>query len=121
MSATIDGIPWTATAVSVQAAAGVLTLAGTDAAGTTVGVGTVGAVGTNIVMPGGATQASLVTSIGRWQANGLGSGTGSGTITVTTFSATSATGTFSFSVTPAAFTSATGIRTITNGVFSVTF
>jgi hypothetical protein len=114
----IDGVPWTASAVGVQTTGGALVLAGTDAGGqTTVGVTTFGTVGTNSVTAGGVVIGQLRTPAGTWQATG---GAGSGTVTVTSYTATGAAGTFSFTL-PALTGGATGTRTITNGIFSVTF
>ena len=55
----------------------------------------------------------------RWIAGG-GSG-GSGTVRVDTLTDTRATGTFSFTLVPDPATSATGNRSVRNGVFDVTF
>ena len=54
-----------------------------------------------------------------WEATGVTGG--SGTITLTSFTANSATGTFSFILLPSAPSGATGVKTVTQGVFSVTF
>jgi hypothetical protein len=51
-----------------------------------------------------------------WTANVIG---GSGTVTINTLTAAAVSGTFSFSLVPQA--PATGTKTITNGVFNITF
>jgi hypothetical protein len=59
-----------------------------------------------------------------WQALAMGAtlgGIGSGTVTVTTLTAERVAGTFAFTAPAAANSSATGSRTVTNGVFDIRF
>jgi hypothetical protein len=75
--------------------------------------------GTFPVGPGTGNGATGTLTVGRtqvWAANAV---QGSGTITLTTLTISEASGTFSFNLVPAP--PAGGIKTIANGVFSITF
>jgi hypothetical protein len=125
ISAQINGVAWAA--VCVKAATffnGIVSFAGSDnltnvANAEVIGIATQAAGpgtfpislsnGTNAQLTIGATQL--------WQANAvLG---GSGTITLTTLTATGTSGTFSFDL--IAVPPGTGTKSITNGVFNLTF
>ena len=118
MSAQIDSERWTSTCVQTAAwVAGVLSIVGTN--GTEVIALTV-----NAVVPGtadalqGASGAITLPATGATWASGPG---GAISITLTRIDLAGADGTFSFSAAAVAGTSATGTRTVTNGIFNVRF
>lgn len=118
-TAVIDGNTFVATEVIASIQSGILGLSGLSAGRAMelqiAGPATVGpspaAVGRLVEFP----------SLRSWATGG--SNGGSATLTISTLSANGASGTFSFSAPPSAgvTTGATGTRTVTNGVFSVTF
>ena len=123
MTARIDGSSWRATvAIAATYQNGILAVAGGDpvSGGTpTVGFAALAtAPGTFTI--GGTGPANGLVTVGSstWQA---AAGTGSGSITITAISATGARGTFQFTALPVAGTPASGTRTVTEGVFDVTF
>lgn len=120
MSAKVDGASWSATtAIAATYNSNILGIAGTDAAGRSVGFGAaVSAPGTFTIAVTSPAN-GLVNEAGKaWQAAGS---VGSGTITITAISATGAKGTFQFTAAPVAGTGATGNKVVTEGVFDVTF
>ncbi len=129
-SAKIDGVAWTATTVSTLRDAGSLSATGAAFLGggtttsaalgfTLVGTGAVtypvnassGAANVNLQIIGGSAP-------GGWANFVSGS---SGSIVVTSVTATGMSGTFSFTLGPVAGTGALGNKTVTEGVFNVTF
>src|SRR5262249_12912228 len=103
---------------------GILSIGGTDSSrNTTIGFAltpTSAGVGTYTLGPTSAANAQIL--IGNpaagWQA---AVGIGSGTITVNSVSSTAACGTFSCALVAVAGSGATGTKSITDGVFNVTF
>src|SRR5262245_8077766 len=120
----VDGASATATSVTAGFTNGILSIGGTDPSrSTTLGFAlTPTAAGTGTYALGPLSAANAQISIGNpaagWQA---AVGIGSGTITVNSLTSTSASGTFSFSLAAVAGSGATGTKSITEGVFNVTF
>ncbi len=122
MSATFDGATWTASlALAPLFVSETFALSGTDQTGRSLtlsmrasGSGTYPFTGTN----GGA--CNLIIGSATW----LGAPAaqqGSGQIVFTTLNATNAIGTFECSAPPQAGTTASGIKSISNGTFNVRF
>lgn len=121
MSARIDGEAWTADAVlSVSYTGGILAFAGSNTESVTIGVGFIpDGVGAYEIGPGEPTNANVATGTANtWTAS---SASGSGSVTLTSWSEHSATGTFSFVASAVGSSGATGTRSVTEGVFDVTF
>jgi hypothetical protein len=118
----VDGVATTATSVTAAVVNGTLTIGGTDPSrNMTIGLAvTASGAGTYALGPLSPANAHLYVGnpVAGWQA---GVGLGSGTITVTSLTSTSASGTFSFSMIAVAGTGATGTKSVTEGVFNVTF
>jgi hypothetical protein len=127
MSAQINGAAWTATCVATaNFVAGVLAIGGSDGANPiqTIGAGTAaGGPGTYPIGPppgitNGANGLLLLGGTASWAADAT---KGGGTITINTLTSTAASGTFSFTLVAVPGTAATGTKTVTQGLFSVTF
>jgi len=129
MSADIDGVHWTAVVIVVNNLNGVLHVGGQDSmttpfvalgfavpSPTAVGSYTVNTA-TGPTVAGSLDQQGTGVAVLQWNANG---GAGSGTINVTSSTSTGLTGTFSFTLVHIA-TQSTGSKTITNGVFNITY
>jgi hypothetical protein len=118
-SAKIDGATFTATAATVVSSSGIVSVGAGNASGRTLGFAWVdGGTGTYPVGSGNATVGTHTYQSHTWSASAI---QGSGTITITTKTATRVAGTFSFVLQPDAASGATGTRTITNGVFDLTY
>jgi len=125
ISAQINGLSWVAACVKgATFFNGILSLVGSDNV-TNVATAQVIGITTQASGPGtfpislsnGASAQLTIGGTRVWEANGvLG---GSGTITLTTLTATRTSGTFSFDL--IAVPPATGTKSITNGVFNLTF
>jgi len=118
MSASVDGVAWSAIEVQAVRAGGVVTIAGSDLALLAVAFAFQGVAGTYALGPGHAATASVSDPSNIWAANDL---QGSGTITVTTLTATRTAGTFSFTAPASPNSGPPATRVVTNGVFDVTF
>jgi hypothetical protein len=120
----VDGASAAATSITAAYANGILSIGGTDSArSTTLSFAlTPTASGTGPYTLGPLSAANAQILIGNpaagWQA---AVGIGSGTITINSLTPTAASGTFSFSLVAVPGSGATGTKTITEGVFSVTF
>ena len=121
ISALIEGVPFTASAVGTKSGnPDVLLVGGTTlvgASGTTLGFGAPLAVGTYSIAVGSGLNANMTilpAGVGYLAFQTLGSGS----VTIATLTSTGATGTFNF-----VMQSTTGgpAKTVTNGVFNVTF
>ncbi len=132
MSATVDGVPWTSAGLTASLSnnRGSLTISGVNA-GNTVAIGFAAASptpDTNPLAPGRTLQIPGTTSNARLElfTNGFLSETyiagpgfgGNGSITINALTSTSASGTFAFVL---KLQSGTAMKTVTNGVFNVTF
>jgi hypothetical protein len=125
LSATIDGVPWTASvSVQTQFNNGILSFAGGDnrqtlsiavTANRGTGTYTAGLVDPQNVV---VTNLSTVGSAASWL---TGPTFGSGSVTITSLTSTSASGTFSLTLAPTPGSGATGNKVLANGVFNVTF
>jgi len=122
MTAVIDGLPWTAIAITTAAYNnGTLSIGGADGSnpirsiGLAVSTGGPGTFAMNAVA--GAARGLVSIGIGPTWTTALG---GSGTLTVSTISSTGASGTFSFVATPIAG-GAAGNKNVTSGTFNITF
>jgi hypothetical protein len=128
ITARVDGSAWNGSAAAIASRSNDFIAVGGTAGGQTNitfafpsgGTGTYtipNAVGMNFVYSEFST--------GRvWQALAMGptaGGIGTGTVTVTALTADRVAGTFAFTAPAAASSSATGIRTITNGAFDIRF
>ena len=118
-SARIDGNGFNATAAAVVASGGIVSSGAGNASGRTIGFawldtgpGTY-AIGSTI-----GTVATHTLSGNTWSAS---SAQGSGSIVLTTRAANRVAGTFSFVLQPDGASGATGVRTITQGRFDLTF
>ena len=126
MSMRVDTTSWTATSgVFATRSGGVLSVGGTDPTWNLGFAVTANAPGT-FVIPGAGAQAGnnalLVltqgnATTGSWSANAV---QGSGTVVITSLTATAVTGTFTFAVLPASGT-ASGVRNVTDGTFTINF
>jgi hypothetical protein len=128
MSATVNGVAWNATTVSatnIPGSVGFLEVVGIDlalqAVGFTLGPGQAPGTWPMIGTSPAAIGSVNTGPVGSTQSWTAGPGLGSGTIVIATLTATGASGTFSFTAPALAFTGATGTKTVTNGVFNVTF
>jgi hypothetical protein len=128
MTATIDGVRWTASLITQPIRANgpggtTLTLSGTDLTTTvTIGISPLGSTGTYTTGPSAATNVQLQDRGGIWAANNL---KGTASIALASISAPSAAsfaakGTFSATVVGAANASPAS-RTITGGSFDITY
>lgn len=118
-TAKVDGSNFSATtAIVTTAAANIISIGAGNAAGQSLGFGWVDAgPGTYTVGATSPTNAVYVTTGAGWVANVTG---GSGSIVVTTRTSNRVVGTFSFVVIPSSGT-ASGNKTVTQGVFDLTF
>jgi len=117
MSAKVDGVAWTATAVGAGITNGIAIVSGATATqGVTISF--VPTTGTQTITPTGIVIGSVIVGGQMWQTNGTG---GSGTVTVTSASATRVVGTFSFTAPPFTGNTASPARQVTAGTFDVTF
>ncbi len=126
MSALIDGVAWNATVaiVVLNTSTGgipIISISGGDPvrsiafAASPTGIGTFTVASLTM-----SSNFGLVQGNQRWSASTTDAGS-NGTVTFTTLTANRAAGTFSFLGIASASSAATGTRTITNGVFNVTF
>jgi hypothetical protein len=119
-----DGVSESATSITASFADGILSIGGTDSSrATTLSFGlTPTAAGAGAYALGPLSAANAQVLIGNpaagWQA---AVGIGNGTIIINSLTSTSASGTFSFSLVPVAGSGAAGTKSITDGVFNVTF
>jgi len=132
MSARIDGVPWTALAGFIQVVRTGNTIGASGVDSFTCPIRSITfaaprAVGTYALGPvplltplnvSTAALSGLNCPTGQWTA---GAFEGSGTITISTLTSNSASGTFAFRVVAQRGTPATGTRTITDGVFNLSF
>lgn len=123
MTATIDGVSWTATAITTASYVnGIVSIGGADSASPTraIGLGLIASgpgtyqIGT---LPSAANGVLTLSNGQTWTSNVIG---GTGSITVTTLNSTTAVGTFTFTAVPSSG-GATGNKSITSGVFNITF
>ena len=128
MTASIDGLSFSAISVTAAQSSGILAVGGTSAFSSPYLVLTIAipaAVGTYqlgpLTVPNASLSQNSAISVLKW-VTVLGSG-GSGTVTLSTLTSTSATGTFSLILVPGPGVGGTptGTRVVTNGVFSVKF
>ncbi len=119
-SARIDGGEFNAmSAAVIGGAGGLYSLGGGNAAGQTIGFAWLDVGPGTYVIGGAATTIASHTHSGQtWSAS---TAQGSGSIVVTTSTSTRVAGTFSFVLPPDAASGATGTRTITQGVFDLTY
>ena len=120
MSAKVDGKVWRASlGLNAAFSQNILAIGGTDQTGQTLGFGVavLKGTGTYAIAPLSAANATLYSAGSSWAAT---LAQGSGTITVNTITSTGASGTFSFTLAPVN-QSSLGNRTVTDGVFNVTF
>lgn len=119
MSATIDGVDWSATiGFTASYNGGILAFAGSDPSQRTLGIGLIPVNGPGSYPIGTSQPTNAVYSEGgttSWNADAF---MGSGVVTVTSISEAGASGTFSFTVESDADGSS---KVITNGKFDVTF
>jgi hypothetical protein len=128
LTARIDGVTWTATAVvGGTYTGGVLSVAGSDPASQAIGFAlSVSGPGTySITNLNGLNFVLTIPTAGQsiapvWLSLITQAGS-SGTLTINSLSATGASGTFSFVATAAPGTPATGSKNVTEGVFTVRF
>jgi hypothetical protein len=118
----VDGVSYTGGINSATYTNGVLNIASNSASLTlAVGFAARGGVGTIQVSSGNVSVSVITTNgstvTGSWLGTNIG---GTGSVTINTLTSTGASGTFSFTA-PAAGSGATGIKTVTSGVFSATF
>lgn len=119
MSARIDGEAWSSAMEQVAFSANVIAVAGSDAAGRALGMAWVDeGAGTYTIEPGEVANANYSAGSALWIANAH---QGIGTVVVTTRSPGRVTGTFTFTLEPVPNTAATGTRSVTQGVFDVTY
>jgi hypothetical protein len=122
VSARIDGAMWSSFSVTAGVQRGTLTMAAFGSA-TIAGSFTLSApatVGTFNIGPSSIVEASLISASGSWEAYSQPAIKGSGSVTITSVTSTSAAGTFTFVMLPTS-TSSTGTKSVTGGVFNVTF
>jgi len=117
--AKINGADFNAMSAAVVSSGGLYSLGGGNAAGQTIGFAWVNAGPGTYPIGGAATTIATHTHSGQvWSAS---TAQGSGSIVVTTTSATRVAGTFSFVLQADAASGATGTRTVTEGVFDLTY
>jgi len=119
----VDGAPITATSVTATFTAGILAIgAGSPAQNNTILSFALTPTGPGVYALGPLSSANALLLVGNpaagWNA---AVGIGSGSITLTSLSATGAAGTFSFTLNAATSSITPGTRTITDGIFNVTF
>jgi hypothetical protein len=118
MSAQIDGVAWTASCVQAAGyTTGVLSIVATN--GTDVIT-----LGVRAVVPGtyDAVSGGAIGTIARANGSAWTSGPGgTASVTLTRIELAGATGTFSFTAPPVPGTTSTGVRSVTNGAFNVSF
>jgi hypothetical protein len=123
MSAKIDGVAWSGTGgVTAIHGSGLFSIGAANNSGVTLGVATIASGPGTYTVGTSATNSNLMMFAGgalrSWKAGVAG---GSGSITFTTLTATGASGTFFFTLVPDVATGATGNKSVTEGVFNVTF
>lgn len=121
LSAKINGTAWQANlGLNASYNGNVLAIGATATTGETLGIGVavLNGPGTYAIGPLSATNAELYTTAGGGWAATLAQGSGS--VTISKISSTGASGTFTFTMTPAN-TGGAGVKTLTDGVFDVTF
>ena len=126
LTCVVDGVSYTGIVNTASYTNGVLNVASNNAALTvSVSFAIRGGVGVTEVSSGNATVGVITTNgttvTGSWVGTNLG---GTGSVTINTLSNSGASGTFGFTapaVPGASGAGATGIKTVTNGVFTVTF
>ena len=124
MTAKIDGTAFSSVTTLAQRnttnAGTIIAVSGADAHGTGLGFAFLDAgVGTYSIGDLTPTNATVLDGTGKvWTAGAIG---GSGTLTVTALDATHVAGTFAYSAVASAGSGATGTKTVTQGVFDVTF
>jgi hypothetical protein len=125
MTATINGVSWTAEVVRGGAvlAGNAMTIGATSDDRTSINFSAPAALGTvtlGALIPASATLVtrSGAVATGSWTAGGS---QGGGSITVTTITNDGATGTFLFTMVPIVGTGASGNRIVANGTFTVRF
>lgn len=124
MSAQINGLSWVAACIAVSRNLNSsVSVAASDNASNatnaqTISVAAPATPGTYLINSAtvNGTNGLLLIGAQLWTANVIG---GSGTVTISTLTATAVSGTFSLSLVPQA--PAIGVKTITNGVFNITF
>lgn len=124
MTAMVDGEGWAAIAVSAgRSSADIIGLSGTAAGSTVISMAfTATGPGTYAIPQAGMNfNYSILATNALWQALGVGQlgSFGSGSVTITTLSENRVVGTFQFRAPPAASTSATGEKVVTQGVFDI--
>jgi hypothetical protein len=124
MSARIDGVTWTAVAVTVAVNANGIIISGASSNGIGMAVGASRLLGTATQTFGAggnfSALATMTTGTQSWSATGVQGTNSSGSVTLTTLTATRAVGTFTFNAAALAG-GATGTKVVTSGVFDVTF
>jgi hypothetical protein len=130
LRATIDGVEWVASSISVAKSGvslsfpnGILSLGGVNGfigQYTSIALAFPATVGTYSLTSISTANAQVIVpnTFSSWTAGPLG---GSGTIKVDTVTFNSVSGTFSFTGAPLTGTSASGNKIVTNGTFSVTY
>jgi hypothetical protein len=120
LTARLDGAAWRATqGLQASYSNGILTFAGVDASLLTMGMAVIAAgPGTYTIGSGSPNNALISSGALSWHA---AAANGTGTVTITTLNASAATGTFTFTANAVATSGATGTRTVTEGVFNLTF
>jgi len=128
MTATIDGVRWTASIISqpirINGPGGPqVTLSGTDLTTTvTIGIAPLGSAGTYTTNPSAATNVQLQDRVGIWAANNLKGTATIGLASISPASATTFTAKGSFSATVVGGANTTpGSRSITGGSFDITY
>jgi hypothetical protein len=124
MSAQINGVSWVAVCIATSRNANAsVALGASDNASNatiaqTIGLAAPAAPGTYPINSAAISGTNGLLLIGAqlWTANVV---SGTGTVTINTLTATAVSGTFSFGLVPQA--PATGTKTVTNGVFNITF
>lgn len=122
ISAKIDGVQWNSVITSAGYTNVGLVISGADNSNPTrsfgLGIAAISTGTFQITPQNPVGNATWTVGSATWQMNVSG---GDGTITITSLTSTGASGTFSFTMVPLPNTSATGTKTITDGVFNVTF
>ncbi len=123
LRATINGVDWNAISIIALVDPSLLTISGSDVAPQAVSLLIPPAVGTYPVNFRGPASAGVRAGGQTWltlpvdpRDNGS-----SGSIVVSTLTSTGASGTFSFVAPASPLSGATGVKTVTNGTFNVTF
>lgn len=119
ITAQIDGGSFSATTIVAAYTSGIMSIAGTDGQGRTIGIaGQIPGPGTYPVGVTSPANFSVNIASAAWQAAIT---LGSGSVTVSSISAAGAKGTFQFTAAPLSGTTATGTKVVTAGAFDVKF